>query len=98
VTDALIAAVALLAACVQATAGLGFALILAPVLLIGSVLGLLVLRAPPRPALQVAVGSVVVAAVLWAALRVRPRHRLGAGGTGPARDRAARRRARPPRA
>lgn len=113
-TLALVAAGAFVASCVQATSGLGFALILTPVLFAlmspvgaiitatglgivlnglvlfgerrrlsvawsevapilaaavpGSVLGLLLLRALPKPVLQIAVGIAVIAAAL---LRLR---------------------------
>ncbi len=122
-TLALIAVGAFVAACVQATSGLGFALILTPVLFAlmssvgtivtatglgivlnvlvlfaerrrlsvawsevvpilaaaapGSVLGLLLLRALPKPALQIAVGIGVIAVAL---LRLRGRVRVHAGG------------------
>jgi uncharacterized membrane protein YfcA len=110
VTVALVAASALAAACVQATTGLGFALVLTPALFAllspdaaiimitglglelnllilvgerrrprvawgevgpilaaaipGTVCGLLVLRALPKPALQIAVGLAVIAAAI----------------------------------
>jgi uncharacterized protein len=120
-TIALVAVGAFVAACVQSTSGLGFALILTPVLFAlmspvgaiitatglgivlnvlvlfaerrrlavawsevvpilaaaapGSVLGLLLLRALPKPVLQIAVGIAVIAAALLrlrGSLRVRP--------------------------
>jgi uncharacterized membrane protein YfcA len=122
-TLVLVAFGALVAACVQAASGLGFALILTPVLFAlmspvgaiitatglglvlnvlvlfaerrrmsvawsevvpilaaaapGSVLGLLLLRALPKPALQIAVGIAVIATAL---LRLRGRVRVRAGG------------------
>jgi uncharacterized membrane protein YfcA len=122
-TFALVAVGAFVAACVQATSGLGFALILTPVLFAlmspvgailtttglgivlnvlvlfaerrrlsvawsevvpilaaaapGSVLGLLLLRALPKPVLQIVVGIAVIAAAL---LRLRGHLRVHAHG------------------
>lgn len=127
-TNALLAVVALVAAYVQATAGLGFGLILSPVLLAvlapeeaivtvmalgielnllvllaerrrprvawgevgpivaavvpGSVCGLLVLRAVPKPGLQIGVGLAVIAAGL---LHLQARSTAATPGTMPLR-------------
>ena len=130
VTPALVGISALAAASVQATTGLGFALVLTPVLFAllaptgailtvtllglelnllvllaerrrpsvawheavplllaavpGTVCGILILRALPKPVLQIAVGSAVIAAAL-----VRARIDRGASGPGSARARLA---------